>query len=199
MMKNVSMPVLVVVVALALSGVALAYDDDDYRGGPAQARRYGYQQGYNDGIRHGRDDREDRRGYNLHSEDWEHASHGYADWMGPYHVFQSSYRDGYREGYEAGFHFHGDRDGDGHFHREDYRHDRDDWGGRQTARDFGYRDGCSVAREDLVKGKPYNPGPRGKYGDRDRGYVREFGDKDDYREQYSRAYREGYESVYARR
>jgi len=45
------------VVMLALSGLARAqWDDDDYyrRGNGAEARQYGYQSGYRDGVKQGR-------------------------------------------------------------------------------------------------------------------------------------------------
>lgn len=195
MARKVTLSAVLMALTLMLSGAALAhdYDDDDHRGSGGQARRNGYQQGYNDGFRHGRDDREDRRGYSMRSEDWEHADRGYANWMGPFRVYQSSYRDGYSQGYEAGYRNRG------HYEELHGYGDRDDWGGRRTARETGYHDGRSVAQEDRERGKPFNPNPRGKYDGRDHGYRREFGDKNEYREQYSRAYREGYESVNFRR
>jgi hypothetical protein len=67
-----------------------------------------------------------------------------------------------------------------------------------VARDFGFRDGASVAREDMWKNKPFNPNTRGRYDDADDGYRREFGDKHEYREQYSAAYRDGYNSIFRR-
>ncbi len=66
------------------------------------------------------------------------------------------------------------------------------------ARDFGFRDGAEVAREDMWKNKPFNPNPRGRYDDADRGYRSQFGDKHEYREQYSATYRDGYNSVFHR-
>jgi hypothetical protein len=70
--------------------------------------------------------------------------------------------------------------------------------GLDVARDFGYRDGSSVAREDMWKNKPFNPNPRGRYDGADNGYRREFGDKREYREQYSAAYRDGYNKAFRR-
>jgi hypothetical protein len=78
-----------------------------------------------------------------------------------------------------------DRDGD--------RYDRD---GIHVARHFGFQDGASAGREDWYKRKPLNPYPRGKYAYEDRGYRREYGDKEWYQEQYARAYRAGYERAY---
>ena len=82
-----------------------------------------------------------------------------------------------------------DRDGD----RDGFRY------GTRTARQFGFRDGASVAREDMWRGKPFNPSPRGRYDDADHGYRREFGDKHEYREHYSAAYRQGYQRTFQQR
>src|SRR5579863_5325748 len=70
--------------------------------------------------------------------------------------------------------------------------------GFDVARDFGFRDGAQVAREDMWKGKPFNPNPRGRYDDADHGYRSQFGNKHEYREQYSAAYRNGYQSTFRR-
>jgi len=201
MLRKTRMAALVVVVTLTLSGLALAHDDNDYRDN--SARQNGYQHGYSDGFRHGRDDREDHRSYNFHGEDWEHANHGYAEWMGSYGQFKKSYRDGYRQGYDAGFYAGGASRGNGfggeRVFDNDHPNHRDEFPGLRVARDSGYADGCAVARQDMAKGKPYNPNPRGKHHDADHGCRREYGDKRDYREVYARAYREGYESVFFRR
>jgi hypothetical protein len=96
-----------------------------------------------------------------------------------------------------------DRDGDGYYNRDDNRYyDRDDYRyhgfrrGIHAAREIGFRDGASVAREDMWRGKPFNPNPRGRYDDADHGYRREFGNKHEYREHYTEAYRAGYENAF---
>lgn len=85
---------------------------------------------------------------------------------------------------------------------QDYRYDdRGGFGyydrdGMQSARQFGSRDGASVAREDMWKGKPFNPNPRGPFSGADDGYRHEFGSRRDYRETYAQAYREAYENSF---
>ena len=91
---------------------------------------------------------------------------------------------------------------------QDWRYDRDDshydrgYGydhyrhGLRAAHETGYRDGLEVAREDTWRGKPYNPNPRGKYAWADRGYRREFGDRNAYRERYADGYRDGYMAAF---
>lgn len=196
MVRRLRMPALLIAVALTLSAMALAHDDDDYRGYSAQAQRYGYQQGYKDGVRHGKDDYEDRRSYNVQSNDWDRASRGYSEWMGSFRVFQNSYRDGYQRGYDVAYNRAGDwRDDHGRFERDGYRYDG--WETRRAAQNYGFEDGCRIGREDTYRAKPFNPYPRsGNHADR--GYRREYGDKNEYREEYSRAYRQGYESVFRR-
>jgi len=86
-----------------------------------------------------------------------------------------------------------------YYDRDDNRYyDRDDGyrRGRDVARDFGFRDGAQVAREDMWSRKRFNPNPRGRFDDADHGYRREFGNKHEYREQYSAAYREGYRNAF---
>ncbi|HUJ96115.1 MAG TPA: hypothetical protein VLW84_12665 [Terriglobales bacterium] len=85
------------------------------------------------------------------------------------------------------------QDGYHYFDRVDYRD-----GSLRVARDFGAEDGSLVARQDLAKGKPFQPYPRGKYAHEDRGYRNEFGDKYAYEEAYARAYQQAYEHTFRR-
>lgn len=82
------------------------------------------------------------------------------------------------------------RYGNGYYDRDDSRQ------GMREAREFGSRDGASVAREDMWKGKPFNPNPRGPFSGADDGYRHEFGSKRDYRETYAQAYRAAYEDAF---
>jgi hypothetical protein len=68
-----------------------------------------------------------------------------------------------------------------------------------TAHRFGVEDGSTVAREDIEHRKPYNSKPRGRFGDRDHGYRREYGSKDRYKAEYTDGYRAGYDSVMGHR
>jgi len=201
MVRQIRMAALAVAVTLALSGFALARDDDDYRydrGSYDQTHQYGYNSGYRDGIDKGRHEGRENDPYDYRTPDWRQATRGYQGWMGPLNIFQDGYRDGYRDGFEAGFQSvnRGWRNrGPAYesFSGGLYR------GAADIALNFGYQDGASVAREDLYKGKPYNPNPRGKYDNADHGYRNEYGDKNAYREQYSNGYRNGYESAFGKR
>ena len=93
---------------------------------------------------------------------------------------------------------YGDRDDNRYYDRDDYRYGNFHRG-MEVAREVGFNDGRQTARADLYYGKPFNPNPRGRLDDADHGYRHEFGSKHEYREHYTEAYREGYESVFYRR
>lgn len=84
-----------------------------------------------------------------------------------------------------------DRDGDNRYYDGDNFRE-----GTHAAREFGFRDGAQVAREDMWRGKRFNPNPRGAFDDADHGYRHEFGSRQEYREHYSEAYRRGYENAF---
>jgi hypothetical protein len=109
--------------------------------------------------------------------------------MGPIDWYQRGYQEGYSRGFQAGFRSvrpsYGDRGS--HFFGRDYD---------SPAYRIGYEDGASVAREDIEKGKRFNPNPRGRYDDEDHGYRREYGDKHAYKARYADGYREGYQANY---
>ena len=95
-----------------------------------------------------------------------------------------------------------DHDRDDRYQRgDDYRYDRDYaydnfQRGMRIAHQIGYQDGSQVAREDMWHGKPFNPYPRGRLRRADRGYHREYGDKNAYRDRYADGYRDGYMSAF---
>jgi hypothetical protein len=206
MKRQMRIAALAVAVTVALSGLALAQrDDNDYysqRGYAGQAQQYGYQNGYRDGYSKGQ--HEGREGdYNdYQTPDWRQATRGYQSWMGPLNVFQSAYRNGYETGFRAGFQSV-NRRGDrgvypfgGYYPEGGSYPNRGSWGG--PAYNFGHQDGASVARSDIYSHKPFNPNPRGRYGDEDHGYSRQYGSIDAYRAQYTAGYRAGYQSVLRR-
>ncbi len=79
--------------------------------------------------------------------------------------------------------------------RDGYRHDDSTF---RVAHDSGFADGASVGREDSYHGKAFQPFPRGRYRDADRGYRHEYGDRYDYRRGYSDGYSDGYRRNYER-
>jgi len=167
------------------------YDHDDgYRqGGSSQARQRGYDRGYHDGIGKGQHEGRENDPFDYRTPDWHQATRGYKNWMGPIDWYQRGYQEGYRDGFQAGFRSARPGYGD----RGSYFFGR---GHDSPAYRIGYDDGASVAREDIERGKRFNPNPRGRYDDADHGYRREYGDKHAYKALYSDGYREGYQANY---
>jgi hypothetical protein len=211
MWRTVKMAACVVAVAVAMSGLALAQygrDDDDgyYRqGNSAQARQYGYQQGYNDGVSKGQHEGREHDPYDYQTPDWRQATRGYQRWMGEVSWYQRGYQNGYSNGFRSGYQSvagqRGDRDGDGDRWSFNGSRGYDPYQAsyQNVASQFGFEDGAAVARADLQNGKAYNSRPRGRFDDCDRGYRREYGSKDQYKAEYASAYSNGYESVMRRR
>lgn len=208
MTRKMRMVALVMAALLLTSGLALAqrdwdHDDDDgyYRSGnAAQARNYGYQSGYNDGVRKGREEGRENDPFDYRTPDWRQATRGYQGWMGPENIYQRGYQEGYRRGFESGYESVNRRRGDGDGDRDDGYYGGS-WYGRgasygSPAYNIGYQDGATVARQDLRSGKPFNSNPRGPYDDKDHGYRSQYGDKGEYRTEYTNGYRSGYESTF---
>jgi hypothetical protein len=189
----------VAVLAVAIvtfTGLAFAqrygnYDDDEgyYQSSVSQARQRGYDRGYHDGIKKGEHEGRENDPFDYRTPDWRKATSGYENWMGPIDSYQRGYQEGYSNGFQAGFQnvrpVYGDRGN--HFF---------DRGQDSPAYRIGYEDGASVAREDIARGKRFNPNPRGPYDDADHGYRREYGDKHAYKALYADGYREGYQANY---
>lgn len=191
------------VLTLVMGGVALARDDDDdyyRRGNPDQARNYGYQNGYSDGAKHGRHEGREHDPNDYQTPDWRQARHGYKNWMGPVNWYERGYQEGYQNGFRDGYNSAAWNDRS----RDEYRGGpRENWrgGGWQRGDDdvayrYGYDDGATAARSDFEKRKSYNSRPRGRYDDRDHGYRREYGSKDQYKAEYTNGYRAGYNANY---
>lgn len=212
MWRSMKMSAYALAATLALSGLALAqrdrdYDNDGddngyYRGGNfEQARRAGYQRGYNEGVGSGRHEGREHDPYDYKTPDYGQAKRGYERWMGPVEVYQRAYREGYSNGFRSGYEeVAGNgrgRDGYDNWSRDGWR-TAYDFEGANVANRFGHDDGAQAAREDIYHRKEYNSKPRGRFGGRDRGYLREFGSKDRYKAEYTASYRAGYDAVMRR-
>src|SRR4029077_10334418 len=128
MLQGFRLAALAAVVSLAFASVAWAHDDDDYYYRHDEAREHGYQNGYRDGINHGRYDRMQNHRYNYKSDQWEDADGGYQHWMGSRGRYKNAYRDGYVNGYQLGYGVYGFRGGQDGDRDDDHRwHGRDDW------------------------------------------------------------------------
>jgi hypothetical protein len=204
--RTVRMAAYALVLTLTMSGLALAQDDDDYyyrRGNPDQARQYGYQSGYRDGVAQGRHEGQENDPYDFHTPDWRQATRGYQNWMGPVNWYQRGYQDGYGNGFQSGFQSVSNRWRDSDGDRDDgYREwwrDRDGDRYGSPAYQIGYQDGSGVARRDIERHNSYNPNPRGRFDDEDHGYRRDYGSKDQYKAEYANGYRAGYAATMGNR
>src|SRR5215471_10267198 len=103
--RSTGMAAYILALTLTIGGVALAQDAADYyrRGNTDQARQYGYQNGYRDGVAQGQHEGRENDPYDFHTPDWRQATRGYADWMGPVNWYQRGYQDGYGNGFQVGF------------------------------------------------------------------------------------------------
>jgi len=211
MRRQIRMAALAVSAVLALGTFGLAQDWDDYhyRGANVvQTRQYGYDQGFRDGQKRGQHEGRENDPYDYHTPDWRQATRGYKNWMGPEHAYQNGYQQGYSDGFRNGFIAErpGWRDRDDDRYRGDgYRGDgyrgNGYYGGNnrydsRVGYNTGYQDGTTMAREDEYDRKPFNPNPRARYGGRDNGYTREYGDKNTYKADYTDGYRAGYQSAF---
>ena len=155
----------------------------------------------------------------FRSPDWRNANRGYQSWMGSFDRFRDGYRDGYRAGYDEAFRQYragggypggypaggypgGGYPGGGYpggaYPGNGYPVGYPGGYGGNQAYNYGYQDGASVARGDIRDHKPFNPNPRSKYEDEDRGYNSSFGDKGAYRARYADGYRAGYQATFRR-
>src|SRR5215472_8280891 len=92
-MRQIRIAAMAVAAVLTLATWAFAqdYDRDDYRGGVAQAQQYGYQSGYNDGIRKGQHEGRENDPYDFRPGDRE-------DFHGGYNYDNLAYNTGYQDG-----------------------------------------------------------------------------------------------------
>ena len=95
MLQVFRLAALAAVLSLAFGSVAWAHDDDDSYYRHDEAREHGSQNGYRDGINHGRYDRMQGYRYNYRSDQWEDADGGYQHRMGSRGRYKNAYRDGY--------------------------------------------------------------------------------------------------------
>src|SRR4030088_181844 len=111
MLQGFRLAALAAAVSLAFVSMAWAHDDDGDYYRHDEAREHGYQNGYRDGIDHGRSDRMQGYRYNYKSDQWEDADGGYQHWMGSRGRYKNAYRDGYVNGYRLGYGTYGFRRG----------------------------------------------------------------------------------------
>jgi len=178
-------------------------------GGSAELRQAALNAGYNEGIRVGNDDRQNRRQSNYQSSSaYRQATKDYSRHLGD----RELYRRYFREAFESGYNFNSNNQGDlGRDNRYRYP-DRDNnsnrtrrgrnWDGygnfggsaelRQTALNAGYNEGNKQGRKD--HGRSYNTNYQGQaaYQKATKDYNSRLGDRSVYQQYFREAYENGY-------
>ena len=163
--------------------------------------RSGYDYGYRDGLRHGRDDQRSGIRFNYKSHDYDRAENGYRDSMGHKGDYKKGYREGYKLGYQEGYERRG-RVTDRYPDRNPYPDSRYPERGSRAGGAFdlgaerGYRDGLEEGREDRDRNRSYDLNRHDHYRDADRGYRSSDGDRAQYKDGYRQGFRNGYNEVY---
>lgn len=124
------------------------------------AGQYAYDNGYRDGLEHGRSDRASGRGYDYRDANWRRGDRGYDRRMGSQGQYKQVYRDAYQRGYEEGYNGRGAYGGNGGV----YGRGGGVYGGRdQYPNRYPERDGA-YGRQYPNAGGVYGRGDRGGYG-----------------------------------
>jgi hypothetical protein len=186
-------------VALSLSGLAVAHERDDH--GPRGAVQYGYHNGYLDGFQHGREDSGARVGYEFESRDYDSAMRGYESYMGSEEQYRNGYREGYATGYDDGYYGRdtrfGDRSSELPYNGEAYGYgQRPAEGPHSVAFQVGYKDGLIEGGKDRRHNKNFQPEKHDRYKDGDQGYTHDYGSKKDYKREFREGYMAGYQRGY---
>jgi hypothetical protein len=202
--------VAVLSIAPAFAGCAYAqYGSSGRYGGYSRVAPYdiGYQEGREHGIRDGR---QGRRFEYRDTNEYRRADRG---WNGRYYGNRNAYRAEFRRGYERGYRDgyysagYGGRAGDrypggaypnrypgGAYPGGTYPGGR--YGYRSPAAEHGFREGYEKGLEDLRDRDRYDPRRHGWYRKGDRHYDRRYGSKDQWKNEYRRAFLEGYDRAY---
>jgi hypothetical protein len=207
-------------VGLALAIVASAWPAS------AQVRRhdgyygayggYGYDSGYQQGLRHGERDARQNRPFDFNdSNDYRRADRGYDRRIGNAESYRREFRRGYEVGYREGYSRYGySRGRDGYRNRGYGYPDR---GGSSypgggygypgggygypggyagPAYQSGFSDGYEKGLEDLRDRDPYEPTRHKWYREGDRHYSSRYGPRESYRNEYRVGFREGYDRAF---
>lgn len=216
-------------IGLATSAPAQAQHRNDH---PHDRDYYGYgrndiyqmarQNGYHDGVEHGREHRLERKRYDpTGTRHYKDATDGYRSGSGDKDTYKQAYREGFRRGYDEGYYGRGRSSGYDPYYQDDPyygddRYRRDDpynrgdrrqgdygyYGGRndiyRIAQENGYRDGITHGAEHRSESKRYNPTSTRHYKDADDGYRSEYGSKDAYKQAYRDGFQRGYDEGFRR-
>jgi hypothetical protein len=196
-MRSMRMAVLAVAMTLLFSGLALARDHDDDKD------RHDHWDKHADRDRHhDRDHDRDHDKWQARERDRVQREH---HWWERDHRRDDGYYGGqiynrYPRGNSGGYGYPGSGYPGGGYPSGGYGYPGGVYGrsggGRNAGYNTGFQDGSYRAREDMSQNKPFNPNPRGQFGNRDHGYNSSYGDKNYYRAEYTQGYEQGYQANY---
>jgi hypothetical protein len=190
----------VVSVAPALAGCAYA-QYGSYGPGVSRPAVSPYEVGYREGREHGiRDARRGRRFEFRDSSDYRRADRGWNGWYGDQAAYRHEFRRGYERGYSAGYSsIYGRATYPGRAYPGAYPGVGSPGGTyRSSAADYGYREGFDKGREDAGDGDRYDPRRHKWYREGDRHYNSRYGPRDLWKDEYRRAFLQGYDAGYRR-
>jgi len=206
------------------NSTASGYSDD--RQPYYESRRAAYDNGYREGIKQGEKDGKKRADYRYQDErTWQRADKGYNRSFGDIERYRQSFRAGYGEGYADGYRRYApdyayggygraiprDRNPDVYTNRGPYPGgygypDQNRYpGGYGYPGQYGYtnaaysnglNDGYKKGLEDLQKRRSYDPVRHDWYRSGDHDYRGEYGSRDQYRDVYRQAFKEGYDRAF---
>jgi hypothetical protein len=203
MYRRIRTAAFAVVIAVLLSGLALAQrrdDDDNNDSNNHKDRQHESKRDHDQDRDHDRDDHDVRRG----KSDPPGWSHGRKTGWGDHDVPPGQDKDRDRDDHR--WHDRDDRDGNwrnqGAYRNDgnNYPYSRGGQGGYGNNPGYsqGYQDGSRVGQSDMAHGKPFNSYPRGAYRTSDHGYHSGYGNKGAYQQSYLRGYETAYRSSYRR-
>ena len=197
-MRSMRMAALAVALTLAFSGLALARDDHyrDKHEDHHHDWKYQRNNNSNSNDHHWWESARERERAHDRWEREHRNDHGYYGGGQIYNRYPNGYPSG-GYGYPSGGYGYPSAGGYGYpGGGYGYPGGTNGRGGSNAGYSAGYQDGSYRARKDISENKPFNPNPRGDFGNRDHGYNSGYGNKDAYRAEYSRGYEAGYQSSY---
>lgn len=155
-----------------------------------------YRNGYDRGVRAGRDDERhgDRFRYDDES-DYRRADDGYRSAYGSRDDYRDQFRRGFAAGYREGYGPDGRDGGFGRGERVPYTAGRT-FGRFDLAAQNGFNDGYAAGLNDARHHDRFDPIGERRYRSGDHGYERHYGSKDLYKATYRDAFRDGYAQGY---
>jgi len=178
-------------------------------GGSAELRQTALNAGYNEGVRAGNDDRQNRRQADYrNSNAYRRATQDYNSHLGDREIYRRYFREAFDNGYNAGGYVQSSRVGDDRYRYPD-RNDTGNqtrrgrnWDGygnfggsyqlRQTALNAGYNEGMKQGQKDRNKRNGYNFQSQSAYQKATKDYNSRLGDRELYRRYFREAYENGF-------